>query len=78
MNQSSFDGTESSLMLMAVAYNFMSLFKQLIIGGEVRNRLKTLRYRILVIPDVIECSGNKTIVKDGATYQSAKLDTKTL
>ena len=33
MNQACFDGTEASLMLMTVAYNFLSLFKQLIIGG---------------------------------------------
>jgi hypothetical protein len=48
---------------MTIAYNFMSLFKQLIIRSEVRHRLKTLRYKILFIPAIIECSGNKTIVK---------------
>jgi hypothetical protein len=44
MNQTSFDGTEATLMLMSVAYNFLSLFKQIIIGGNVRNKLKTLRF----------------------------------
>ena len=34
------DGTEATLMLMTIAYNFLSLFKQMIIGGNVRNRLK--------------------------------------
>jgi hypothetical protein len=63
MNQASFDGTESSLLLMTIAYNFMSLFKQVIIGGEVRNRLKTLRHKILAIPAIIGCSADKTIVK---------------
>jgi hypothetical protein len=63
MNQASFDGTESSLMLMTVAYNFLSLFKQVIIGGNIRNRLKTLRHKILSIPAIIENSQDKTIVK---------------
>jgi NADH:ubiquinone oxidoreductase subunit len=63
MNQTSFDGTEASLMLMTIAYNFLSLFKQLIVGGNVRNRLKTLRHKILAIPAIVEQSDNKTIVK---------------
>jgi len=63
MNQASFDGTEATLMLMTVAYKFLSLFKQLIIGGNVRNRLKTLRLKILAIPAVVEHSNDKTIVK---------------
>jgi len=63
MNQASFDGTEATLMLMTVAYNFLSLFKQLIIGGNVRNRLKTLRLKILAIPAVVEHANDKTIVK---------------
>jgi hypothetical protein len=63
MNQASFDGTEATLMLMTVAYNFLSLFKQLIIGTNVRNRLKTLRYKILAIPAIVEHSNDKIIVK---------------
>jgi len=63
MNQASFDGTEATLMLMTVAYNFLSLFKQLIIGGNVRNRLKALRYKILAIPAMVEHSNDRTIVK---------------
>lgn len=63
MNQGGFDGTEASLLLMTIAYNFMSLFKQLVIGEKVRNRLSTLRYKMLAIPSYIEESGNKTILK---------------
>ena len=62
MNQTSFDGTEAALMLMTVAYNFLSLFKQLIIGGDVRNRLKTLRHKMLAIPAIIEQNEDKTVV----------------
>jgi hypothetical protein len=62
MNEQSFDATEASLLLMTVAYNFMSLFKQVIIGGSIRNRLSTIRYRLLAIPSAIENSGNSIIV----------------
>jgi hypothetical protein len=63
MNQASFDGTEATLRLMTVAYNFLNLFKQVIIDGNVRNRLKTLRYKMLNIPAIIVLSDNKNIVK---------------
>jgi hypothetical protein len=63
MNQASFEGTEATLMLMTIAYNFLSLFKQLIIGGNVRNRLKTLRHKILAIPAIVEQASDRTIVK---------------
>jgi hypothetical protein len=62
MNEQSFDATEASLLLMTIAYNFMSLFKQVIIGGNVRNRLSTLRYKILSIPSAIQNSGKSIIV----------------
>jgi hypothetical protein len=61
MNEQSFDGTEASLILMTISYNFMSLFKQLVIGGKRRNRLSTLRYKLLAIPSTIEKSGNGLI-----------------
>ena len=63
MNQGGSDGTETTLILMTIAYNFMSLFKQFVIGEKVRNRLSTLRYKMLAIPSYIEESGNKTILK---------------
>lgn len=62
MNEQSFDATEATLILMTIAYNFMSLFKQVVIGGNVRNRLSTLRYKLLAIPSAIENSGNSIIV----------------
>ena len=63
MNQHCFDDTEATLLLMTIAYDFLSLFKQVIIGGDVRNQLKTLRHKMLVIPAIIENHNNKTIVK---------------
>jgi hypothetical protein len=62
MNQADFDGTESALLLMTVAYNFLSLFRQIIMGGEVRNRLRTLRHKMLAIPSIIERNGDKVVV----------------
>ena len=62
MNQQSFDATEASLLLMTIAYNFMSLVRQVIIGGNVRHRLSTLRYKLLAISSSIENAGNKVIV----------------
>ena len=63
INQTCFNATEASLMLMTIAYNFMSLFKQLIIGEKIRQRLSTLRYKMLAIPTVIEQSGDSITVK---------------
>lgn len=63
MNQDGFDGTEACLLLMTIAYNFMSLFKQIIINEKVRNRLSTIRYKMLAIPAYIEQHSNKVIVK---------------
>jgi hypothetical protein len=47
---------------MTIAYYFMSLFKQVITGGNVRNRLSTLKYKLLAIPAIIEKSANNTIM----------------
>jgi hypothetical protein len=63
INQASFEGTEASLILITIAYNFMSLFKKLVINDKVRNRLSTLRYKILAIPAYIEKRGDKQILK---------------
>lgn len=62
ISQQSFDATEATLLLMTIAYNFMSLVKQVIIGGNVRHRLSTLRYKVLAIPSSIENANNKLIV----------------
>ena len=63
MNQASFDGTEVSLLLMTIAYNFMSLFKQFVIKEKVKQRLSTLRYKMLTIPSYIEEKEDKVIIK---------------
>jgi predicted DNA-binding protein (MmcQ/YjbR family) len=62
MNQADFDGTESVLLLMTVDYNFLSLFRQIIMGGKVRNRLKALRHKMLAIPSIMERNDDKVVV----------------
>lgn len=62
MNESSFDGTEASMVLMTLAYNFMSFFRKFVINEKVKNRLSTLRYKILAIPSLIEKSGETAII----------------
>lgn len=61
MNQDGFDSTEAALLLMTIANSFMSLFKEFIINEKVRNRLSTLRYKLLAIPAYID--ENTVIVK---------------
>lgn len=63
MNQASFDGTEASLVTMTIAYNFMSLFRQVVMPEKIRNRLSTIRYKLLAIPSLIENSSQSTIIK---------------
>ena len=63
MNLTSFDGTEASLALMTIAYNFMSLFRQSVISEKVRNKLSTIRYKLLAIPSFIEKSAHGSVVK---------------
>jgi hypothetical protein len=62
MNEQSFNGTEATLILITITCNFMSLFKQLVTGGKMGNRLSTIRYKLLAIPSTIEKSGNGLIV----------------
>lgn len=63
INQAGFNGTEAGLLLITIAYNFMSLFKQVIINEKVRSRLSTLRFKLLAIPAYIEECGDKLIMK---------------
>jgi hypothetical protein len=63
MNQDGFDSTETALLLMTIAYNFMSLFRQFIINEKVRNRLSTLRYKLLAIPAYIDEYSDKVVIK---------------
>jgi len=62
MYQASFDGTEASLVLMTIAYNFMSLFRQVVMPDKIKHRLSTLRYKLLAISP-IEKGTQRSIIK---------------
>ncbi len=63
INQQSFDATETTLNFIMVAYNLMSLFKQVIVQDKVRPTLKTLRYSCLGIGSYIVKNGSERILK---------------
>ncbi len=63
LNQHSFDATETTLNFIMVAYNLMSLFKQVIVQDKVRPTLKTLRYSCLGIGSYKIKNGRERILK---------------
>lgn len=63
INQHSFDATETTINFIMVAYNLMSLFKQIIVQDKVRPTLKTLRYKCLGIGSYMVLNGRDRILK---------------
>ena len=63
INQQSFDATETTLNFIMIAFNLMSLFKQVIIKDKVRPMLKTIRYSCLGIGSYIIKNGRDRILK---------------
>lgn len=63
INQQSFDATETTLNFLMVAYNLMSLFKQVVVKNKVRPTLKTLRYSCLAVGSYIVKNGTQKILK---------------
>jgi hypothetical protein len=63
INQHSFDATETTINFIMVAYNLMSLFKQVIVQDKVRPTLKTLRYQCLGIGAYLVQNGRDRILK---------------
>lgn len=63
INQHSFDATETTINFIMVAYNLMSLFKQVIVQDKVRPTLKTLRYQCLGIGAYLVQNGRNRILK---------------
>lgn len=62
-NQQSFYATEACLNLVMMAYNFISLFRQVVLGQKVHQQMKTLRYNVFAIGGYIVKSGSKRILK---------------
>lgn len=59
----SFDATETAFRWVMVTYNFMSLFKQLMLIGKSLPMLSTLKFQCIAIGSYIVRSGRKTVLK---------------
>ncbi|MFN4957404.1 MAG: hypothetical protein ACK5E7_07575, partial [Cyclobacteriaceae bacterium] len=45
------------------AYNFISLFRQVVLGQKIHQQMKTLRYNVFAIGGYIVKNGNQRILK---------------
>jgi hypothetical protein len=63
INQHGFDATEATINFIMVAYNLMSLFKQVIVQDKVKPTLKTIRYKCLSIGSYLVHNGRERILK---------------
>jgi hypothetical protein len=62
-NIASFYGTEAALNMVMLAYNLMSLFRQVILQEKTQANLSTLRYRIFAIGGYMIKEGNTRLLK---------------
>ena len=62
-NVKDFFATEAALNFVMIAYNLMSLFRQVILQSHAQHQLKTLRYRVFAIGSYIVNNGNEKILK---------------
>ena len=62
-NLKSFDATEAALNWVMMAYNFISLFRQVVLNTRVEQRMKTLRYKVFAIGGYMIKKGNQKVLK---------------
>jgi hypothetical protein len=62
-NVHDFSATEAAMNFVMLAYNLMSLFRQLVLGGKVQPTLKTMRYKIFATGGYLTKEGNTRILK---------------
>ncbi len=62
-NLKNFDATEAALNWVMMAYNFISLFRQVVLNTKVEQRMKTLRYKVFAIGGYMIKNGNQKILK---------------
>jgi hypothetical protein len=62
-NMQNFYATEAALNFVMMAYNFISLFRQVILNTKVHERMKTLRYKVFAIGGYIIKNGSQRILK---------------
>lgn len=68
-NIESFYGTEAALNMVMMAYNLMSLFRQVIMGNKTQPKLSTLRYKLFAIGGYMVKEGNSRILKLSLTMK---------
>ena len=64
-----FFATEAALNMVMIAYNFMSLFRQFIIGSQTQQRLSTLRFQTFAIGAYLVKDGRDVILKLALTLK---------
>jgi len=62
-NLQNFFATEAALCIVMMAYNIISLFRQVVLNTKVHEQMKTLRYRVFAIGGYIIKNGNQRILK---------------
>jgi hypothetical protein len=62
-NVKNFSATEAAMNFVMLAYNLMSLFRQVILGGKVQPTLKTMRYKLFAVGGYLTKEGNSRILK---------------
>ena len=62
-NLNAFYATETTLHFVMMAYNLMSLFRQIILRDAVQSTLKTIRYKAFAIGAYLVHDGNCRILK---------------
>ncbi len=62
-NQQNFCATEAALQFVMMAYNFISLLRQVVLNTKVHEQMKTRRYKVFAIGSYITRNGNKRILK---------------
>lgn len=62
-NVQNFFATEAALNFVIIAYNLISLFRQIVMKLKIEAQLKTLRYKVFGIGSYIVKNGNKKILK---------------
>jgi len=61
MNQNSFDATETTMNFIMIAYNLMSLFKQVVIPTKAKPMLKTIRYTTNIGSYIVKSSRERVL-----------------
>jgi hypothetical protein len=62
-NLQNFDATEAALNWVMMAYNFISLFRQVVLNTKVEQRMKTLRYKVFAIGGYLIKNGSQRVLK---------------